>query len=68
MDHPVLNNSWVKAPIEEYVSFNGIGSIHNILEELRNHARTTNKIWSKRLDIPESAAITCVEEFSTLAA
>lgn len=36
------------------------------LAELRAHAVKTNKKWAKKLDIPESAAITCVKPSGTV--
>ena len=63
MDHPVLNGSGEKFKVQH-----GVFTLPFALKELRNHARTTNEIWAKMLGIPVSAAITCVEEFSALAA
>tara|TARA_B110000495_G_scaffold18686_1_gene13211 strand:+ start:12394 stop:14301 length:1908 start_codon:yes stop_codon:yes gene_type:complete len=36
------------------------------LESLRDHAVETNKIWAEKLDIPVSAAITCVKPSGTV--
>jgi ribonucleoside-diphosphate reductase alpha chain len=60
MDHPVLNGS--------ASGFDEVGdeTLETTLEELRNHARETNKTWSKILGIPESAAITCVKPSGTV--
>jgi len=57
MDHPLLNgrNSFT----------NKLGSA---LEELKQVAIDTNKVWAKKLGINQSVSITCVEEFSALAA
>ena len=37
-----------------------------LLEKLKNVAIDTNKIWSKKLDIPQSVAITCVKPSGTV--
>lgn len=52
MDHVDLSTN------DEYLS--------NNLEELRKHARETNKIWSTILNIPISSAITCVKPSGTV--
>lgn len=40
----------------------------DMLEELRNDALETNKVWSSKLGIPVSAAITCVKPSGTVSA
>jgi ribonucleoside-diphosphate reductase alpha chain len=37
-----------------------------LLEELKNEAVVTNKMWAERLGIPQSAAITCVKPSGTV--
>lgn len=53
MDHPVLSN--YKHP-----------QIKSWLSEMKNEAIKTNKVWSKKLDIKPSAAITCVKPSGTV--
>jgi ribonucleoside-diphosphate reductase alpha chain len=50
---------------------NGMGpggheALADLLRDLRDHARAVNALWSKRLDIAESAAITCVKPSGTV--
>ena len=52
MDNPLTNGS--KGKLEE------------LLEELRDVAYETNKEWSEKLGIPQSAAITCVKPSGTV--
>jgi ribonucleoside-diphosphate reductase alpha chain len=54
MDHEILNNS------------NPNGNLPAALSALKNTAIETNKEWAKILDIPESAAITCVKPSGTV--
>jgi len=55
MDHSVLNGSDPgKIPLE------------NMLQELRDHARSVNEHWAASLGIPASAAITCVKPSGTV--
>ena len=66
MDHPVLNGSNKETKgFEDWDAFIEY-DLENLLEELRNHARETNKTWSKILGIPESASITCVKPSGTV--
>lgn len=44
----------------------GVTVLRNALKELRDHAREVNKEWAANLDIPESAAITCVKPSGTV--
>jgi len=44
----------------------GVTVLRNALKELRDHARVVNKEWADKLDIPESAAITCVKPSGTV--
>ena len=76
MDHGILNGSDSQNTpgFDDFISTIGEFSgektfnLEGILGELREHARKTNRTWAKKLGIPESAGITCVEEFSALAA
>ena len=52
MDNPLTNGS--KGKLEE------------LLQELRDVAYETNKEWSEKLGIPQSAAITCVKPSGTV--
>jgi len=74
-----LRKQWQRNAEEERllgVSFTGIfdnallrggfGEVGPILEELRNHAIHTNKIWAEKLGINQSAAITCVKPSGTV--
>ena len=54
MDHPVLNGSEGTTKLAEW------------LTELRTTSVGVNKKWAKRLDIPASAAITCVKPSGTV--
>jgi ribonucleoside-diphosphate reductase alpha chain len=79
-DFPYLRDIWKKNTEQERllgVSMTGIldnpylrGSAHfavrDILEQLRDVARETNKEWSAILGVPESAAITCVKPEGTV--
>jgi ribonucleoside-diphosphate reductase alpha chain len=57
MDNGVLNGEGRPADDRE---------LPNILESLRDHARSTNKEWAERLGIPASVAITCVKPSGTV--
>lgn len=76
---PYLRKVWSKNTEEERllgVSLTGIfdntlmttqgDKLNGILNELRDVARTTNKIWAEKLGIPTSAAITCVKPSGTV--
>lgn len=52
MDHPILSK--VSEQSKQW------------LEELKQHAVDTNKLWADRLGIPVSAAITCVKPSGTV--
>jgi len=54
MDHPVLNGK------------RGDKALTEALTALREHAIKVNKKWAKRLDIEQSAAITCVKPSGTV--
>ena len=41
-------------------------TLESMLEELRNEAVETNKLWAAKLNIPVSAAITCVKPSGTV--
>jgi ribonucleoside-diphosphate reductase alpha chain len=56
MDHPILNGSQEYFDLEVF----GKSELEDILEELRDYARQTNEKWAKILNVPSSAAITCV--------
>jgi ribonucleoside-diphosphate reductase alpha chain len=45
-----------------------MGNIHQILETLKETAVKTNKEWSNKIGIPQSAAITCVKPSGTVSA
>jgi ribonucleoside-diphosphate reductase alpha chain len=57
MDNGVLNGEGRPADDKE---------LPNILESLRDHARSVNKEWAERLGIPASVAITCVKPSGTV--
>jgi len=80
-DFPYLRDIWKKNTEQERllgVSMTGILDNHilrgsstqhnlrNVLEELRDVARDTNKEWAEILGVPESAAITCVKPEGTV--
>lgn len=52
LDNPILRNEY--------------GNLKEVLEELREVARETNKEWAAKLGISESAAITCVKPEGTV--
>jgi ribonucleoside-diphosphate reductase alpha chain len=62
MDHPILNGS------QEYFDSEVFGKseLEDILEELKDYARQTNEKWAKILNVPSSAAITCVKPSGTV--
>lgn len=69
MDHPVLSGKLKGANAAKYMK----SSVNNeplyleqILEELRNVAIDTNKLWAKKLGINPSASITCVKPSGTV--
>lgn len=60
MDNEYTNGTWPQRKLnEEY-------RLENLLEDLRNEAVKTNKLWSAKLGIPVSAAITCVKPSGTV--
>ena len=76
---PYLRKVWQRNTEEERllgVSLTGIydnpllttqgPELNDLLTELREVARTTNKEWAAALGIPESAAITCVKPSGTV--
>ena len=76
---PYLRKVWQKNTEEERllgVSLTGIfdntlmttqgDKLNGILNELRDVARATNKIWAEKLGVPTSAAITCVKPSGTV--
>ena len=70
MDHPVLSD---ETALEEYdVSTfqdsegNSLGSLADVLQELKEIAIETNKEWADKLGIPQSTAITCVKPSGTV--
>jgi ribonucleoside-triphosphate reductase (thioredoxin) len=60
MDHPFLAN---EAKNREHL-FDG--DLATILTQLKEVAIQTNKIWSEKLGIPQSTAITCVKPSGTV--
>ena len=52
----------------EYTNARGwcVSELTNMLEELREEAVKTNKLWAAKLNIPVSAAITCVKPSGTV--
>ena len=78
-DFKYLSREWKKNCDEERllgVSLTGImdnpltngskGKLEELLQELRDVAYETNKEWSEKLGIPQSAAITCVKPSGTV--
>jgi ribonucleoside-diphosphate reductase alpha chain len=77
-----LSEEWVKNTAEERllgVSLTGImdnqlmngglgdvGQLQEVLEALRDHARSVNEEWAERLGIPASTSITCVKPSGTV--
>ena len=74
-----LSREWKRNCVEERllgVSLTGImdnpltngskGKLEELLQELRDVAYETNKEWSEKLGIPQSAAITCVKPSGTV--
>jgi ribonucleoside-triphosphate reductase len=57
MDHPVMSGQ------QDWVS---PGQLIHWLEELREEAIATNKLWAAKLGIPASTAITCVKPSGTV--
>lgn len=77
---PYLRKVWTKNTEEERllgVSLTGIydnklinnpnsKTVKGILDELRREAIETNRVWAEKLNIPQSAAITCVKPSGTV--
>ena len=73
---PYLRKVWSKNTSDERllgVSLTGIfdnnqlrTNEHGWLDSLRDHSRDTNEVWAERLQIPVSAAITCVKPSGTV--
>ena len=60
MDNEYTNGTWSNRKLnEEY-------RLENLLEALREEAVKTNKLWAAKLNIPVSAAITCVKPSGTV--
>ena len=59
MDNPILNGTYV------HENFNN-KTLTEILEQLKNVAVATNAEWAGRLNVPASAAITCVKPSGTV--
>jgi ribonucleoside-diphosphate reductase alpha chain len=57
MDNKLMNGS---------VMYDATEYLPNILEQLRDHARSVNEEWAERLGIPASASITCVKPSGTV--
>jgi len=74
MDHPVLSGNvdgltgkgLVKFFGKEWLNTKDDFNLSTLLEELKNVAIETNKEWSNRLGINQSAAITCVKPSGTV--
>jgi ribonucleoside-diphosphate reductase alpha chain len=60
MDHEML------AGIEDKRVSNDYGTLSRWLEELKEVAVETNKVWTERFGIPQSAAVTCVKPSGTV--
>jgi ribonucleoside-triphosphate reductase len=58
MDNEYTNGTGAKVILD--------GALETMLEELRNEAVRTNKLWAAKLGIPVSAAITCVKPSGTV--
>ena len=75
-DLPYLRAVWKRNTAEESllgVSLTGIQDCPllqsptlELLEEMKNEAVNTNKVWAERLGIPQSTAITCVKPSGTV--
>jgi ribonucleoside-triphosphate reductase len=72
MDHPILNGT-IKTIIQEveiedrtYYEYEDESTLPNLLEQLRDHARSVNEEWANRLGINPSASITCVKPSGTV--
>jgi len=69
MDHPVLSGyaetqaEIISTPI--YKKF-GHSDLEEVLNELKEISIETNKEWAKKLNIPQSTAITCVKPSGTV--
>jgi len=66
MDHPILSGQQYDNGFTG--EHGGKLTVEQILTELKELAIDTNKVWAKKLGINQSVSITCVEEFSALAA
>lgn len=66
MDNKVMSNIKDGFAFNDFVA--ATESLPEILESIRDTARETNEKWANMLNIPESAAITCVKNISALAA
>lgn len=58
MDNEYTNGTGAKVILD--------GALETMLEDLRNEAVKTNKLWAAKLGIPVSAAITCVKPSGTV--
>ncbi len=62
MDNQYTNGSaFIENPLLRF-------SLQEVLEDLRDEAVKTNKLWAAKLNIPVSAAITCVKPSGTVSA
>ena len=62
MDHPVLSGRSTDSPCGNYEG----PQLEEWLQEMRDVAIETNKVWAKKLGINQSAAITCVKPSGTV--
>lgn len=69
----IMDNGWTNGTVWNYANIvvqkEGDKEYHNLgqlLEELREEAVKTNKLWAAKLGIPVSAAITCVKPSGTV--
>mgnify|MGYP000079348044 CR=1 FL=1 len=65
MDHPVLSGRTLPKNVEGFRTGHQLG-LEEVLQELREVAIETNKIWAERLGINQAAAITCVKPSGTV--
>ena len=66
MDHPFLNGTESYILEDNNEPSDAYTYLPNMLEQLRDHARSVNEKWSSKLGINPSASITCVKPSGTV--
>lgn len=72
MDNLVMSNSLREGfgrdnpDQSDWAQFGGTGSLHQVLEKLRDYAIEVNREWAAKLGVNPAAAITCVKPSGTV--